>query len=92
MTTPAAGAWPSYRSYATRRPISRNNEPGSIEASDALTSRQLAVPVLLFDFGWTAARPKPVLQVLEGLDQFAHVRNGFAFANARHDKRIAPPR
>src|SRR5690349_8152334 len=55
VTTPAAGAWPSYWSYATRRPISTNGAP----SSQSLVTRSRADS---FPCAWslaTFAEPPP---------------------------------
>src|SRR5690242_10619802 len=44
VTTPAPGAWPSYSSYATRRPISRKRDSGSQRR--VMRSRAVSFPCL----------------------------------------------
>ena len=56
---------------------------GIDEFRDALAGRELAVAVLLFDFGGTAARPEPVFELLQFLDLLAHALPSVVDAGGR---------
>ena len=73
VMTPAAGAWPSYLSWATRSPISRNMAPVIDQFGDALARGQLACLVLLLDLGGAAALAQFLFEILQFRHQPAHV-------------------